>query len=68
MNDQPVKIARTTCGKTIKVYYQVDDCQTFCIGAKYPELWKTIHRPANPMQAIEHCLDVNKLELLEVIK
>jgi len=68
MNSQPVLIARTICGKTIKVYYQVDDWQTFCIGAKFPELWRTIHRPANPKQALEHCLSANNLELLEIIK
>jgi hypothetical protein len=68
MNNPPVKIAKTVCGKLVKVYDQVSDWQTMINGAKYPELWATQHKHCSATDAVNRSLELNGLTLLEFIK
>jgi hypothetical protein len=68
MTNPPVKIAKTVCGKIVKVYDQVSDWQTITDGAKYPELWATQYKHCGAIDALNRSLEINGLTLLEIIK
>lgn len=65
----PIKIAKTLCGKLVKVYDGSTDWQTFTTGSvKYPELWKSKYSGSTAIDAINRSIEINGLTFLEWIK
>jgi hypothetical protein len=61
-------IAKTQCGKTVKVYTDGSDWQVLTSEpVKYKELWFTVTSEMQSKQAIDQACDYNGLTVLEFI-